>query len=63
MAPGDVVVWLPEPFDRGLGTVIGIVEIGWLEVYWHDGELGIYGPSQIELADTWEHQQVEQALA
>lgn len=63
MSPGDVVVLLASPFDTGLGTIIGVTEIGWLEVWWHDGELGAYPAQQLELADLWERRQVEAAVA
>ena len=45
MSLGEVVVWLPEPFALGTGTVMGLNEIGWIEVVWQNGELGIYCPN------------------
>lgn len=61
MRPGDQVVLLSAPLDQGMGTVFGVNEIGWLEVEWVNGELGVYPPQSLELADRWERQQVEQA--
>lgn len=63
MKRGDVVVWLPDPFDRGTGTIVGVNEIGWLEVQWQDNEVGIYNPHHLDLADDWERRQVEEATA
>jgi hypothetical protein len=62
MSLGETVVWLPEPFVHGAGTVTGFNEIGWIEVVWQNGELGLYCASALELADTWEQAQVEAAL-
>lgn len=63
MTRGDVVVWLAEPFAMGAGTIIGVTEIGWIEVTWPNGELGAYPAQQLDLADRWEHEQVERAMA
>ncbi|WP_028062965.1 hypothetical protein [Solirubrobacter soli] len=62
MSLGDTVVWLPEPFVHGTGTVTDFNEIGWIEVVWQSGELGLYCPSALEQADLWEQAQVEAAL-
>jgi hypothetical protein len=62
VSPGNIVVWLPEPFAMGAGTIIGVNEIGWIEVYWPNGELGAYPGQQLELADRWERRQVEEAV-
>jgi len=62
MSLGEVVVWLPEPFDMGTGTITGINEIGWFEVSWHNGEVGAYCPNAIERAEDWERRQVEAAF-
>jgi hypothetical protein len=62
MSLGETVVWLPEPFVHGTGTVTGFNEIGWIEVVWQNGELGIYSPNAIQQADVWEQAQVEAAL-
>jgi hypothetical protein len=62
MSLGETVVWLPEPFAHGTGTVMGFNEIGWIEVVWQSGELGLYCPSALEQADLWEQAQVEAAL-
>jgi hypothetical protein len=62
MSLGEVVVWLPEPFVHGAGTITGFNEIGWIEVVWQNGELGMYCPNALEQADVWEHAQVEAAL-
>jgi hypothetical protein len=61
MSLGEIVVWLREPFAHGTGTVTGN-EIGWIEVIWQNGELGIYCPSSLECADVWERAQVEAAF-
>jgi hypothetical protein len=62
MSRGDVVVWLPEPFDMGSGTITGVNEIGWLEVCWHNGEVGAYCPNALERAEDWERREVEAAF-
>jgi hypothetical protein len=62
MSLGETVVWLPEPFAVGAGTVTGFNEIGWIEVVWQNGELGIYCPSALESAEVWERAQVGAAF-
>ena len=62
MSLGEVVVWLPEPFDMGAGIVTGVNEIGWIEVCWPNGEVGAYCPNALELACEWERRQVEAAF-
>ena len=32
MSLGEIVVWVPEPFDMGAGIITGVNEIGWIEV-------------------------------
>lgn len=61
MRAGDAVVLLSAPYDQGLGTVIGLTEIMWVEVQWANGELGAYPAQQLEQADVWERAQVERA--
>jgi len=62
MSLGEIVVWLPEPFDMGAGIITGVNEIGWIEVCWHNGEVGAYCPNALELAHDWERRQVEAAF-
>ena len=62
MSLGETVVWRPEPFAHGTGTVMGFNEIGWIEVVWRNGELGLYCPNALEQADVWERAQVQAAL-
>jgi len=62
MSLGEIVVWLPEPFDMGAGIITGVNEIGWIEVCWHNGEVGAYCPNSLGLADDWERRQVETAF-
>ena len=62
MSIGEIVVWLPEPFALGTGTVTGFNEIGWIEIVWQNGELGMYCPNALEHADVWERAQVEAAF-
>jgi hypothetical protein len=58
MKPGSVVVWLPEPWTHGVGTVKDVTPKGWLWVEWASGHFDSYDPQHLELADEWEHQQV-----
>jgi hypothetical protein len=51
---GDQVVWLPSPHEHGTGIITGVTEIGWLEVDWADGEVGVHPPQHLELADVWD---------
>ena len=46
----------------GTGTITGVNEIGWLEVCWHNGEVGAYCPNALERAQDWERRQVEAAF-
>lgn len=62
MAPGDTVVLLSDPWANGLGTIIGLNEIAWIEVQWANSELGAYPAQHLELADTWKRQQAEEAF-
>jgi hypothetical protein len=41
---------------------MGFNEIGWIEVVWRNGELGLYCPNALEQADVWERAQVQAAL-
>lgn len=60
MKPGDQVVLLADPWGNGLGTVVGMNEIGWVEIHWANEDVGAYPAQHLELADAWEHRQVEQ---
>jgi hypothetical protein len=60
---GDVVVHLHSTWTYGTGTITGVNEIGWLEVEWANGDLGAYPPQHLELAATWERQQVETSFS
>ena len=36
----------------GTGTITGVNEIGWLEVSWHNGEVGAYCPNALDAPRT-----------
>jgi hypothetical protein len=59
MKPGSVVILLEDPWTHGVGTVKGVTSRGWLWVEWTSGHFDSYDPQHLELASTWEHQQVE----
>lgn len=59
MRAGDQVVHLHAPWTYGMGTVVGINEISWVEVEWASGDVGAYPAQHLEHAEVWEREQVE----
>lgn len=61
MTRDDLVVHIHTPWTHGLGRVVGVNEIGWLEVHWANGDSGAYQAQHLEHANKWQHDQVEKA--
>jgi hypothetical protein len=54
MSTGDQVIYLPDPFKHGAGTITGLTKHGWLWITWADGHHDSYAPHTIEHLTVWE---------